>query len=101
LRPTPDGFAPAVRAEMEKLFWCGIRALLPDNWRTRGGLCGRGQNGDPYLPQLSTRFPARYGFRLLLPADSGTRFGPRSLERGGKSLHLPPCETTGFCSDAL
>ena len=41
------------------------------------------------------------GFRLLLPADSGTRFGPRSLERGGKSLHFPPCETTGSCSDAL
>jgi putative NADPH-quinone reductase len=28
LRPNPDGFAPEVRAEMEKLFWWGIRALL-------------------------------------------------------------------------
>jgi putative NADPH-quinone reductase len=28
LPPNPDGFAPEVRAEMEKLFWWGIRALL-------------------------------------------------------------------------
>ena len=104
MRPNPDGFAPEVRTEMEKLFWWGIRALLS---LTTGGpeeaYAEGGQNGELNLPPVSTRFISQraMGFRLLLPADGGTRFGPRSLERGGKSLHFPPCETTGSCSDAL
>jgi hypothetical protein len=70
LRPNPDGFAPEVRAEMEKLFWWGIRAQLS---LATGGLkeayAEGGQNGELNLP-------ARLGLRLLVPTDSGTRFVP-------------------------
>ena len=80
MRPNPDGFAPEVRAEMEKLFWWGIRALLS---LTKEG----GQNGELNLPPVSTEISQRaVGFRLLVPTDSGTRFVPRSLEAGAGNL---------------
>jgi hypothetical protein len=88
LRPNPDGFAPEVRAEMEKLFWWGIRALLS---LTTGGpeeaYAEGGQNGELNLPPVSTEISQRaVGFRLLVPTDSGTRFVPRSLEPGAGNL---------------
>ncbi|MGB7789950.1 MAG: hypothetical protein WBL39_01960, partial [Terrimicrobiaceae bacterium] len=74
---------------MEKLFWWGIRAVLS---LTKEG----GQNGELNLPPVSTKISQRaVGFWLPVPSDSGTRFVPRSLEAGRKSLHFPPCETTG------
>ena len=60
MRPNPDGFAPEVRAEMEKLFWWGIRALLSLTRRTE-----EVWEGDRTANSISRRcprdFPARYG----------------------------------------
>ena len=88
---------------MEKLFWWGIRALLS---LTTGGpeeaYAEGGQNGELNLPAVSTEISQRaVGFWLLVPSDSGTASSHAALNRGGKSLHFPPCETTGSCSDAL
>jgi membrane protease YdiL (CAAX protease family) len=75
---------------MEKLFWWGICALLP---LTTGGpeeaYAEGGQNGELNLPPVSTEISKRaVGFQPLVPTDSGTRFVPRSLERGREIFAL-------------
>ena len=80
MRPNPDGFAPEVRTEMEKLFWWGRRALLS---LTKEG----GQNGELNLPPVSTRFPsALWGFGSSFPLIVAHASGPRSLEPGAGNL---------------
>ena len=62
---------------------------LPDNWRTGGGLWGRGQNGELNLPPVSTEISQRaVGFRLLLPSDSGTASSHAALNRGREIFAL-------------
>lgn len=74
MRPNPDGFAPEVRAEMEKLFWRGIRALLS---LTTGGpeeaYAEGGQNGE---------LSALWGFGSSFPLIVAHASSHAALNRG-------------------
>ena len=54
MRPNPEGFAPEVRAEMEKLFWWGVGALLS---LTTGGPEEAYGEGDRTANSISRRCP--------------------------------------------